>query len=83
VGLDLHRRWAGECCRFADGNYPHNTDPTKFFSMVAQTHAYERDCLSSGNYDPHTGACQDPASVPESSVYVYCVDNGLVNDQRT
>jgi hypothetical protein len=51
--------------------------------MVAQTHAYERDCLSSGNYDPHTGACQDPASVPESSVYVYCVDNGLVNDQRT
>lgn len=34
-------------------------------------------------YDPYNDVGADPASVPEESLYAYCVENGLVNDQRT
>lgn len=66
-----------------DGNYPHNTDPHRMLSMVAHAYVYERDCPPDMKYDPYSDACADPASVSEESVYAYCVERGLVNDQRT
>jgi hypothetical protein len=83
VGLDLRLDGQVSAAGLPDGNYPHNTDPAKFHTTTAQEYAYERNCRAGMKYDPYNDVSADPASVPEESLYAYCVENGLVNDQRT
>ena len=57
-----------DCSDKADGNYPHPSDPRKFMSCVAQTHAYERSCPEGFTYDPDTDSCVAPDGRSISSI---------------
>lgn len=58
-----------DCAGRSDGNYPHPSDPTKFISCVAQTHAYERNCPSSSLIPPGRlvyAAFEDACDFPDN-----------------
>jgi hypothetical protein len=59
------------CADKPDGNYPHPSDPNKFVSCVAQTHAYERACPTGYTYDPESDMCVSPerSISPEELTY--------------
>lgn len=49
-----------DCSGKPDGDYAHPTDPTKFISCVAQTHAYERSCPPGMVFDEKLDVCVPP-----------------------